>query len=220
MPSAINAVSSRAVGECQANGKRQCSGNGADQREIEHDGRGRFGLGEPAGLDHGAGVAEGRGDRKQRAHCCGRAGRPGIGPHVKMRNEHHDHAGKADHHGGPPVNAHALLQDDGSKRNSNERRRKRDRGRIGERQAGERRKIREHAANTERAAAELPQRTAGAHGGGELAAQRIDHQYGQNREGAAKEHHLADRRDVAQLSYQAPTCRQTAARKSASVRWL
>ena len=105
-------------------------------------------------------------------------------------------------HRRPAIDAHALLQDDGGERHGDERRRKRDRGRIRQRKPRERGEVGEHAADAEQAAAKLAERPACAHRGRELAADGIDEHHRQDRESAAEKHHLPDRRDVAELAHQ------------------
>src|SRR6185312_7977942 len=79
---------------------------------------------------------------------------------------------------------------------------KRDRGRIRQRKPRERREVGEHAANTEKTTAKLPERPARAYRGRELAADGIDKHDRQDRESAAEKHHLPDRRDVTELAHQ------------------
>ena len=182
--------------------QRHRAGDGADQREIEHD-RGRgLALRQPPRLDHGAGVAEGRDDGEHRAGGGDRGAGAGVMADVEMRDQHHHHAGKADEHRRPAIDAHALLQHDRRERHRDQRRGKRDRGGVGQRQPRERGEIGEHAADAEQPAAELAERPAGVDRARQLAAHGIDHHHRHDGEGRAEEHHLANRRDVAELAHQ------------------
>ncbi len=151
--------------------QRQRAGDGADQREIKHDRRGRLALRQPPRLDHGAGVADAGADREQRADGRGCGADGGVMANAEIGDQHHDDAGKADDHRRPAVDAHAFLQDQRRQRDRNERRGKGNGGDVGERQPHQRGEIREHAADAEQAAAELAERARGAHRGAELAAQ-------------------------------------------------
>ncbi|MDP1906990.1 MAG: hypothetical protein Q8K85_01720 [Hyphomicrobium sp.] len=51
-------------------------------------------------------------------------------------------------------------------------------------------------------AAELAERPAGVERAQQLAAQGVDNEHRRNGEGRAEKHHLADRRDVAQLAHE------------------
>ena len=193
------------LGQCRrvpGERQRQCAGQRGDQREIKHDRRRGFALRQPAGLDDGAGIAE-RGEQRE-----GRPGRGGGGADrgvmadIEVRDQHHDDADETDRDRGPAEHAHLLLEDDGGERHRDQRRREGDGGGVGERQPGQRSEVREHAADAQHAAAEMAEGPAGVERAHQFAAQGVDQQHRGNGAGRAEEHHLSDRRDIAQLPHQ------------------
>ena len=127
------------------------------------------------GLDHGARIGDGAGDRVDHAAETGRA-RHGDGQFVtgKMRRQHHQHAQKTDGDRRPAIDAHPLLEHQSGERHADQRRRKADGVGLDQRQPRQRAEIAEHADNAECAAAGLAERTFGAHGRCQFAAPGID----------------------------------------------
>ena len=181
--------------------QRQQSADGAEQREVEHDRRGRLGIGEPARLHHRGRAGEGAGEREQRAERRRRGGGTGVAREIEMRPQHHDHAGEADHDRAPAIDAHALLEEQGGERDRDQRRHEADGGHVHDRQPRERREAEEHAAGGDQPAAEMAERARGAQRRGELAPPRIDHHHRNDREGRAEEHDLPDRNRVADIAH-------------------
>jgi hypothetical protein len=121
---------------------------------------------------------------------------------VNLRRQHHQHADKPDRHGGPAVDAHALLEQQSRERHADQRRGKRDGIGFDQGQPRQRAEIAEHADDAERAAAGLAERAFGAHCGHELAAPGIDQNHRHNGEGRSVEHHFANRITDAEITDQ------------------
>ena len=63
--------------------------------------------------------------------ACGAGGR--VMTDVEMRDQHHDHASKADQYCGPAIHSHAFFQDDSGQRHRDQGRGERNRGGVGQR---------------------------------------------------------------------------------------
>jgi len=177
--------------QCQQPGER------TEQREIKHDRRRGFGVGEPSRLDGGAGVAERRQEREQRADR--RPGRCHL-RHVEIGRQHDDDAAKADRHRSPAVGLHTLFEDQRGERHRDERCGEGNRGGVDERQPRQRREAQEHRADADEAATKVTRQTMGAHSGHESAPRRVNDHHRQERQDTAEEHHLPDRNRVAEAA--------------------
>ncbi len=179
-----------------AEGERQQRSRRRRQREPEHDGGRPLGMDEAAHQDHGDG---GYGGRKQHGDDAEQllVAQPLRGSQKRqLRPGDDEHAGKADHHSAPAVEADRLAQEHGAEHHHQQRLRIVQRDRLGQRQAREREEAERHGRDAHQPARYVAERPRRRQRAVQHLPPRQEQQDGRNGEEGAEEDDLT-RRHVA-----------------------